>query len=412
MSNLTDLKLRTAKPEAKPYKLQDGKGLYLEVRPSGVKVWRYRYWITPEREGIYTIGNYPYLGLAEARKEREWAREQVKMGLNPTHVKKMNMDRTREENADTFEALAIEWQAHNTQWTDGYRRQVKRVFDADLIPALGKMPIRKVTPPLVLDLLQGIRDRGAPSIAVLSRQWIGQMFRYAASTMRADTDPTQPLMGAIKKPPVRHNPPLSAEGIPIFLIKLDGYAGYTATKLAMRLMLLTFVRTIEMRYSKWDEIDLDNAMWRIPLERMKTRKKMMPGAVHMVPLSTQAVDVLRQLYRVTGSNGQLLPNMRDPNRCMSATTINRALERMGYLGQFSAHGFRSTASTLLHERGYNTDVIEKQLAHMEKNKVKGAYNHAAYLPARVEMMQGWADWIDELEAKARADAGSKDIAQG
>lgn len=401
MALLTDLNIRTAKPGAKPYKLQDGKGLYLDVRPSGSKIWRYRYWITPEKDGLYTIGEYPKVSLLQARKEREWAREQVEKGLNPTHIKTTEANRERVENADTFEGLAIDWVKENeSHWTSGYLKQVNRILETDLLPALGKLPIRQVTPVRVLEILQSVNGRGAPSIAILCRQFISQMYKHAVATLRADSDPSQPLEGAIKRPPVRHNPPLAKEGIPVFYQRLGEYGGYTATVLAMKLMMLTFVRTVEMRFSKWDEIDFDNAMWRVPLERMKKRKAMRPGEAHLVPLSTQAVDLLRQLYRVTGSNGQLLPNMRDPNRCMTSTTINRALERMGYQGEFSGHGFRSTASTMLHELGYPSDVIERQLAHMERNKVKAAYNHAEYLPARVEMMQRWADWIDDLVKQA------------
>lgn len=407
-SPLTDTKIRTAKPTEKPYKLQDGQGLYLDVRPSGAKIWRYRYWITPEKDGIYTIGEYPGVSLADARKQREWAREQVKQGINPTHAKEAERLRRMGEAANTFEAVAREWIEQNrAHWSPNYLRQVETFLGKDVFPKIGALPIRMVTAAHVLGILREVDGRGAKSIVVLIRQWTGQIFRYAVATLRADSDPSAPLRGALKRAPVRHNPPLAKEEIPRFLTLLGTYGGYRGTVIALRLMLYTFVRTVELRMAEWKEFDLENGWWYVPAERMKMKRAMKPGETHIVPLSRQALELLKELQTLSGGRNYLFPNLRTPKTCMTATTINRALERMGYAGKFSGHGFRSTASTLLHELGWRSELIERQLAHAERNQVKAAYNHAEYLPERREMMQSWADWIDELARKAAEKEGTR-----
>jgi integrase len=404
MPALTDTKLRNAKPLANPYKLQDGQGLFLEIRPSGSKFWRYRYWKADGKDGLYTIGEYPDVSLSDARKAREWARDQVKQGLNPTEVKKAERLSQSDENATTFELIAREWIEENKKhWSERYAKQVEDNLEKDVFPTIGAFPIRSVKAAHLLGIIRKVDKRGASSIAVLIRQWSGQVFRYAVSTDRADGDPAAVLSGALKRKPVRHNPPLSKDEIPVFIKKLDGYGGYLGTKISIRLMLLTFVRTQELRLAEWIEFDLDAAEWRVPAIRMKMAKHMKPGEVHIVPLSRQAVALLRELHTISGGRPFLFPNLRTPKSCMTATTINRVLERLGYLGQFSGHGFRTTASTMLHELGYRPEVIEKQLAHAERNKVKAAYNHAYYLAERREMMQAWADWIDGLSAKGGAE---------
>lgn len=400
MPALTDTKIRNSKPAEKPYKLQDGQGLYLDVRPSGSKIWRYRYWITPERDGIFTIGEYPMVTLSEARRSREWAREQVKQGLNPTHAKEAERMRRMGEHANTFELVAREWIEQNkAHWSANYLRQVETFMKRDVYSKIGALPIRLVTAAHLLGIIREVEKRGAQSIAVLIRQWSGAVFRYAVATLRADSDPAAALTGAIKRAPVRHNPPLSKDEIPKFLELTGSYGGYRGTVIALKLMLYTFVRTVELRKAEWEEIDLDAAEWRVPRERMKMAKKMKAGETHIVPLSRQAVELLRELHTLSGGRKFLFPNLRSPDTCMTATTINRALERMGYAGKFSGHGFRSTASTLLHEMGWRSDVIERQLAHSERDKVRAAYNHAEYMPERREMMQAWADWVDGLAKK-------------
>lgn len=396
---LTDIKVRNAKPGEKVQKLQDGAGLYLEVRPSGAKVWRYRYWRADGKDGIYTIGEYPGVSLAEARKERELARELVKQGRNPTQVRDQARLERFDSAATTFEAVAREWIEENRgHWSKKYCWQAEKYLGDDVFPVIGSFPIREVKAPHLLKIIKAVEGRGAPSIAILIRQWSGQIFRYAINTHRADIDPASSLQGAMRRRQVRHNPPLDAADIPRFYEQLRLHGGYRWTAIAVELLALTFVRTVELRKAEWREIDLDGAEWRVPLERMKMRRLMRPGEVHIVPLSRQAVALLRELHTMTGGRAFLFPNNRRPTDCMCSTTINRVLERMGFSGEFSAHGFRSTASTLLHELGWPDDAIDRQLAHAERKKTRAAYDHATHLPVRRQMMQVWADFLEARRA--------------
>ena len=391
---LTDARIRTTKPGDKPIKLADGGGLYLEVRPSGRKLWRYRYRIA-DKENLFAIGEYPEISLAEARSEHDKARSLVKQGVHPSHNRQTERLTTQLANANTFEAVAAEWKSKKAgHWTPYYRRQVENFLEADVFPYIGKLPIRSVTAAHLLEIIRRIEGRGAATVALLVRQWSSAIFRYAVATLRADSDPAAALRGAIHRPKVEHRKPLTKGQIKDFIGALDKYGGYRTTVIALHLLLLTFVRTVELRKALWSEFDLDNAEWRIPAERMKMREP------HIVPLSKQAVELLRELQTHTGGRGMLFPNYRRPKDCMTATTLNRALERMGFNGKgsigFSAHGFRATASTLLNEVGYRSDVIERQLAHAERDKVRASYNHAEYMVERKAMMQAWADYLDAL----------------
>ncbi|HDQ4464838.1 TPA: tyrosine-type recombinase/integrase [Pseudomonas aeruginosa] len=395
---LTDAKIRQAKPTDKPQKLADGGGLYLEVRTTGAKLWRYRYRIAG-KENVFAIGEYPAIGLSDARDEHRKARGLVEQGIHPSHNRQAERLANVTANANTFEAVAREWIAKKaTGWTPYYKRQVENFLTADVFPYVGKLPIRSVTAAHLLEIIRRIEGRGAETVALLVRQWSSAIFRYAVATLRADSDPAAALKGAIHRPKVEHRKPLSREQIADFAKALDEYGGYRTTVIALRLMLLTFVRTVELRKAEWAEFDLDRAEWRIPAERMKMRE------AHIVPLSKQAVELLRELHTLTGGRGLLFPNYRKPKECMTATTLNRALERMGFNGKdsigFSAHGFRATASTILNEMGYRPDVIERQLAHAERNKVRASYNRAEYLEDRRNMMQEWSDMVEEMTAGA------------
>ena len=403
---LTDAKIRNTKPGDKPIKLTDGGGLYLEVRPTGAKLWRYRYRIAG-KENVFAVGKYfndkrtGHISLDNARSERDKARVLVKQGIHPAHNRQAAMLATHAENANTFEAVAKEWIAKKKPgWTTYYLRQVERAHGADVFPYIGNLPIRAVTAAHLLEIIKRIEKRGAETVALLVRQWASAIFRYAVATLRADSDPAAALKGAIHRPKVKHHKPLSRDQIADFLKALDSFGGYRTTVIALRLMLLTFVRTVELRAAHWTEIDLDRAEWRIPAERMKMREP------HLVPLSQQSVELLRELHTYTGGRAFLFPNYRNPKTCMTPTTLNRALERMGFNGKgsigFSAHGFRATASTILNELGYRSEVIERQLAHAERNKVRASYNQAEYLEERRTMMQQWADLTDEM-AKAGAE---------
>lgn len=396
---LTDAKIRNVKPAGKPQKLADGGGLYLEVRPTGAKLWRYRYRIAG-KENVFAVGEYPAIGLSDARDEHRKARGLVEQGIHPSHNRQAERLANHAANANTFEGVAREWIAKKSAgWTPYYLRQVERFLAADVFPFVGKLPIRSVSAAHLLEIIRRIEGRGAETVALLVRQWSSAIFRYAVATLRADVDPAAALKGAIHRPKVEHRKPLSREQIADFAKALDEYGGYRTTVIALRLMLLTFVRTVELRKAEWSEFDLDRAEWRIPAERMKMRE------AHIVPLSKQAVELLRELHTHTGGRAILFPNYRDPKECMTATTLNRALERMGFNGKgsigFSAHGFRATASTILNEMGYRPDVIERQLAHAERNKVRASYNQAEYMEDRRTMMQQWADMTDEM-SKAKA----------
>ena len=409
---LTNAKIRSRSPSEKPVKLTDAGGLYLEIRPSGSKLWRYRYRIAG-RENVYAIGEFCIapsgesdaeavnrkasgrFTLAEARQERIRCRGLVKQGIHPAHNRQTQRAMQFAENANTFQAVALEWiEKKKPGWSPYYSRQVERFLAADVFPYIGTLPIRSVTAAHLLELVRRVEGRGAKTVALLLRQWSSTIFRYAVATLRADSDPAAALKGAITHPKTKHRKPLTQADLPRFIKALDSYGGYRTTVIALRLMLLTFVRTVELRAAHWAEIDFDRAEWRIPAGRMKMRE------LHIVPLSRQTVELLWELHNLTGGRNFLFPNYRRPNRCMTATTLNRALERMGFNGKgsmgFSAHGFRATASTILNELGYRPDVIERQLAHSERNKVRASYNHAEYLAERRAMMQEWADLTDEL----------------
>ncbi len=391
---LTDTQIRNAKPGSKPLKLTDGAGLYLEVRPNGSKLWRYRYRIAG-KENLFALGEYDAVSLREARELRAEARKLVRQGIHPAHERKASLLATHAERANTFEAVAREWMdKKRATWTPYYARQVERFLAANVFLHVGKMPIRSVTAAHLLAIVRRTEERGAETVAALIRQWCSAIFRYAVATLRADNDPAAALKGAIHVPKTKHANPLSREDIARFAKALECYGGYRTTIIALRLMLLTFVRTKELRQAEWIEFDLDRAEWRIPAGRMKMRE------AHIVPLSRQAVALLRELHTHTGGRRFLFPNLRNPHDCMTATTLNRALERMGFAGQgsigFTAHGFRATASTLLNEMGFRSEVIERQLAHQERNKSRASYNHAEYLEERRALMQQWANVIDNI----------------
>ncbi len=385
---LTDVKIRQAKAVDKVLKLTDGNGLYLEVKPNGSKLWRYRYKIAG-KENLYAIGDYPNVSLQDARKAREDARELVKQGQHPSHVRKATTARQIGENAATFKSVAEEWIAKKKLgWSAYHLKQIERGMLVDVYPFIGRRPLRSITANDILHLLNRVVDRGAETVAINIRQWCSAVFRFGVATLRAEFDPVSALRGSIIRPPVQNAEAMSREQLKLFLLKLRNYGGLRTTLLAIRFMALTFVRTVEMRRGAWAEVNFDDALWVIPGDKMKKRR------VHMVPLSRQALAVLRELHTITGAGENMFPNSRRPDDVMSATTINRAMEYLGI--PFSGHDFRATASTHLHEMGWDSRLVEMQLAHAESNKTKAAYNHAAYLSARKDMMQVWADYLDAI----------------
>lgn len=390
--SLTDVKIRQAKATDRVLKLTDGNGLHLEVKPNGSKLWRYRYKIAG-KENLFAVGEYPSMSLQDARKARDDARELVKQGIHPSHARQSTLAGQLAKNANTFEAVAREWlERKSGKWSAYSLKQATSCLEKNAFQKIGRLPIRNVTAAHLLEILLAMEKRGAQTYALQLRQWCSAIFRHAVVTLRADSDPAAALKGAVHRPQITHSKPMTAEQIGDFKARLATYGGNRTTVIAMRLMLYTFVRTVELRKASWEEFDLDAAEWKIPSERMKMRR------IHVVPLPQQVVELLTELRKITGAGNWLFPNFRRPDDVMSSTTINRALEHMGYAsGLWTGHDFRATASTRLHEMGYRPEVIEIQLAHVEKNKTKAAYNHAEYLPARREMMQAWVDWIDGIE---------------
>ena len=389
---LTDLKLRRAKPEAKAYKMADSGGLYIEVRPTGSKLWRYRYRIAG-KENVYALGEYPRVSLSDARTARDEARGLVKQGIHPAHVRQAEKLENITAGANTFQVIAAEYAEQKSRtWSPRYANQFARAMKANVYPYIGKLPIKQVTSQHILEIMRRMDKAGAPTYAILIRQWCSAVFRFAASTMRADTDPAAALKGAVERPEVTHARALSPAEISEYLERLKKFGGNRPTAIALELLLLTFVRTAEIRRAEWSEFDLDGGLWKIPGGKMKKRR------IHVVPLSTQALERIRELKVITGGGQWLFPNTRRPRDVMSATTINRALEYMGYpTGQVTGHDFRATASTRLYEMGYPEAHIEMQMAHAKKNKTAAAYNHAQYLPERIRMMQDWSDYVYSLE---------------
>jgi integrase len=397
---LTETAIKTdTKPKDKVYRVADEKGLCLEVRPNGSKLWRYRYRLDG-KASMFSLGAYPTVSLAEARKKRDDAKELVKQGVHPVLDKKTKAIASKVARANTFRAVTEAWLAENKpNWSPGYYKHTKADFENWIFDSLGNLPIKSITAPLLRDVIQDVA-KTAPTRAITLRNGCSAIFRYAVMHDLADHDPAAALKGLVKRPPVRHNPGLKLKEIPGLLAKLGTFGGFETTKIAVKLMLLTFVRTWELRGATWDEIDLDSAQWSIPKERMKKRRE------HIVPLSRQSVALLRELQSWSGNREYLFPNNRTPREHMGPTTINRALEVMGYGGKLSAHGFRTTASTILNEMGYRPDIIEKQLAHTESNQVRASYNHADYLQERCQMMQDWADLIDQLVKGTNVVAGT------
>ncbi len=388
-NRLSDAELRRQMPVGKH---TDGGGLYLEVTEAGNKLWRYRYRING-REQLMAMGAYPEVSLAEARKARDAARERVKTGINPSHERKIERARRAVESAQTFVAVSAEWiEKRGGKWSASYREQVQRILQNDILPALGPFPMRQLSAAQILELMNAAEARGAATVALLIRQIVGAVFRYAVATLRADYDPAAALRGAIARGPVRNARALSKGEIREFFGKLAETNMQVTTEIALRLLAYTALRAAELRGARWSEIDFDRREWRIEAERMKKRR------AHVVPLSRQALALLAELQAITGAGDFLFPNARRAGECMSHEAINRALERMGYRGAFAAHGFRATFSTLAHEAGQRHDLIEMTLAHAERNRTSASYNHARYLEQRRELMQWYADTLDALAA--------------
>lgn len=387
---LTDIKLRNLKPRATLYRVADAAGLCIEISPSGAKLWRYRYRYNG-KASMLSLGEYPAVSLAEARELRAAMRKRLRAGENPAEARRAAKHAKLAAARNTFESVAIEWiEKQEGRWTLHHALDVQRSLVKEAFPAIGGRPISEIEPPEILRCLKGIEQRGAVEVAHRTAQRIAAVFRYAVLTGYAKYNPAADLRGAIATRKVKHMTALPREEVPPFLDKLENYDGQPETALALRLLVLTFVRTGELIGARWEEIDFDKAEWRIPAERMKMRE------AHVVPLSTQSIEVLRALHQITGEAPLLFPSRSNAHKPMSNNTMLFALYRMGYHSRATGHGFRALASTTLNEQGWAPDVIERQLAHAERNKVRAAYNRAQYLPERRKMMQAWANYLDAL----------------
>lgn len=393
---LSDVAIRKAKPEQKPRKRADGGGLYLLINPTGSKLWRWKYRFGG-KEKLLALGAYPDVSLVAARSACADARALLASGIDPgTQRKTIKQERTEAAviAADTFEVLAREWMDRQTV-AEVTANKTRWIFESFLFPEIGKRPISSITPRILLDALRKIEESGRLDTANRAKIKAGQVFRYAVIEGKAESDPTASLRGALKPSKPKHHAAVTDPArIGELLRAIEGFSGQYVTLTALKLAPLVFVRPGELRHAAWSEFDLDAAVWRIPGERMKMK------AAHIVPLSTQAITILRDLYALTGQGHYVFPGIRSASRPMSENTVNAALRRLGYANdEMTGHGFRSMAATRLNEMGWRSDAVERQLAHAESNKVRDAYTHAAqYLDERKKMMQAWSDYLSDLQA--------------
>lgn len=394
---LTDTEIRKAKPTEKPQKISDGGGLFLLVTPQGGKLWRLAYRFAGKQKTL-AIGEYPAIGLADARTKREEAKKQLANGIDPSMAKRAAKAANQEAASNSFEVIAREWhQTHMANKTEDHAKKTLTNLEKDVFPWLGRMPITNIEAPDVLAVVKRIEQRGANEIAKKAKRSIGQVFRYAIATGRAVRNPVPDLQGAFIPTTVKHHAAITDPiQIGALLRACEGYTGHFATRCALRLSFLVMLRPGEVRKAEWLEIDLERAEWRIPSTKMKMREE------HIIPLSRQAIAIFEEIKPLTGTSRFVFPSVRSHARPMSENTITGALRRLGYTGEeMTAHGFRGMASTRLNEAHlFHPDAIERQLAHGEQNSVRAAYNRAQYLPERVKMLQWWADYLDSLKEGA------------
>ncbi|MGD9664178.1 MAG: tyrosine-type recombinase/integrase [Novosphingobium sp.] len=394
---LTDIAIRNAKPRAKPYKIGDAGGLYLMVTPAGGKLWRLKFRVAG-KEKLLSLGGWPDVSLANARKERDTARETLAAGADPAREKQQAKHLARVSAANTFGEIAQElidkrlregMSKASADRSNYYIRQMGSVIT--------RMPIAEIGAPDLLAVLRRIETKGNYETARRVLQLAGRVFRYAVATARLTSDPSRDLRGALTAPQTKHygaiiEPKRAGE----LLRAIDGYGGQELTKLAMQLSANVFVRPGELRHAEWSEIDLDRALWTIPAEKMKMRR------AHQVPLSRQSIHLFQQIHPITGPDGYVFPSIRTRTRPMSENTVNAGLRRLGFSGdEMTAHGFRAMASTLLNESGkWHPDAIERALAHGDDDRVRAAYHRGAHWKERVAMAQWWSDYLDQLRTGA------------
>jgi integrase len=390
---LTDTEIRRSKPGDKPFKLSDGGGLHLMVTPSGGRLWRWKYRFEGA-EKLMALGRYPEISLAEARERRDTARKRLANGADPMAERMAEKTAVRVATEHTFEKIAALWLEH---WKGNksarHASTTRNRLKANIYPVLGARPIAEIEPMELVELAKGIEARGASDMAKRILQIVGMVLRYAVAHGYSKRNPATEIRPSdILKPTRKTNMArIDAKELPVLLRAIELYEGRQLTRLAIKLMALTFVRTSELICARWEEFDFEGCRWSIPAARMKMQTP------HIVPLASQAVEILNLLQSLSGQCDLVFPGEQDQSKPMSNMTILKALERMGYKGRMTGHGFRGLASTILHEQGYNHDHIELQLAHAPRNEVSAAYNHALYLEPRAKMMQDWADFLERTQ---------------
>lgn len=390
---LTDTEIKKAKAKEKAYSLNDSGGLYLWITPAGGKLWRWAYRFD-RKEKLMSFGKYPDIPLALARERHAEARKLLASGVDPMAQRKAEKTAEKIAVENSFQSVTKQWLEH---WQEGKSPRhvdtVRRRMASDILPCLGARPISEIEAPELVALANAIQDRGARDIAKRALETVGQVFRFGIAHGYAKRNPATEIRPSdiLKTTPKTNYARIDAKEMPALLRRIEVYQGTPVTRLAMKLLAVTYVRTTELIEAKWAEFDLENGRWDIPAGRMKMRTP------HIVPLARQALEVLEMLHDLTGQSEWLFPGDRSPNKPMSNNTILKALERMGYKGRMTGHGFRGLASTILHEQGYAHDHIELQLAHAPRNAVSAAYNHALYLEPRAKMMQDWADFLERTQ---------------
>lgn len=385
---LTETQIKNAKPQAAPYKLYDEGGLCLLIRPTGTKVWQLPYKLGG-KYNICTIGQYPDVGSAQARQACDALKKMIKAGKDPNRHKKAVRAEAEGQQSTTFEAIGREWYGKQI-WAEKHAKNILRTLEADVFPKIGHIQIDEVTAQDIVSVLGKIEARDAIDVAKRVNQRCVAIFDYAIAKDLCEFNPAIGRTKSLKKQEVQHRPGLQASQLPEYLKKLNEYSGGKVVQLGLKLLLLTFLRPGELRGGRWDEIDVKKAEWRVSADRMKM------GRAHTVPLAPQAIAVLEELRLITGKTELLFPGERGVHKPISDVTFLKALKIMGYVGdkKIVPHGMRHTASTILHETGFKSEVVETQLAHADKNKVRATYNHALYMEERKQMMAWWANFLD------------------
>ncbi len=370
-------------------------GLYLWVMPNGSKYWRFSY-MYDGKQKTQALGVYPEVTLKQAREKRAEVRSLLEEGKDPAIERKKEKATRRIDSGNTFKAVAIEWYENRKNiWKPRYAAEIITRLENDIFPTLGNIPVKEITPPLLLSVIRDIEKRGAVELAKRQLQKCGEIFRYAIATGRLTWDPSRDIGDALKPVKKDHFASIEVEELPAFLKELNSNRArlYPTTLNAVRLILLTFVRTSELINATWEEIDFDKKQWVIPAERMKMGKE------HIVPLAKQALEILRDQQEISGHREHIFPSPNKPRQPISNNTILGALKRMGYQGRMTGHGFRALAmSAIKQELGWRHEVVDRQLAHTPKNKIDKAYDRALFLEDRKKMMQEWADYIDSISS--------------